>query len=471
MSKFKKYEKYKNANVNWIYSIPSHWEILPNRAIFSERITKNCANEQLLSVTIKKGVIKQTQLLEDSSKKDSSNEDKSKYKLVRINDIAYNKMRMWQGAVGFSEYQGIVSPAYIILKPHKNINSKYYHYLFRSPLYIQYSYNYSYGICDDQLSLRYKDFSTMYSVIPPIEEQKKIVQFIEYKEKQINKLIKKQKLLIELLEEKKKTLITEVVTKGLDKNVPMKESGVDWIGKIPQNWKVRRTKYVATSFEKGSGITKDDVILDGDIQCIRYGEIYSKYDIKADKCFSKTNIDKISSPRHIFNGDILFAGTGELVEEIGKNIVYIGHESCLAGGDIIIMKHKQNPMFLNYALNSNYAQSQKSFGKVKLKVVHISANNIGNIRIVIPSLEEQQEIVEYLDNKCFCINKIILGKENIITKLEEYRKNLISNVITGQIDVRDYEIPATDDNIDLDEIENLSDDDTEIISEVEYANC
>lgn len=468
MSRFKKYERYKNANVNWIDSIPSHWDILPNRAIFSERITKNCADEQLLSVTIKNGVIKQTQLLEDSSKKDSSNEDKSKYKLVKINDIAYNKMRMWQGSVGFSEYQGIVSPAYIILKPHKNINSKYYHYLFRSPLYIQYSHNYSYGICDDQLSLRYKDFSTMYSIIPSIEEQEKIVQFIEYKEKQINKLIRKQKRLIELLQEKKKTIITEVVTKGLDKNAPMKDSGIEWVGKVPAHWRVIRTKYVATSFEKGNGITKDDVILDGDIQCIRYGEIYSKYDVKADKCFSRTNINKISSPKYIFNGDILFAGTGELVEEIGKNIVYTGNESCLAGGDIIILKHKQNAMFLNYSLNSNYAQSQKSFGKVKLKVVHISANNIGNIRIAIPPLEEQQKIVEYLDSKCFAINKIISGKENIITKLEEYKKSLISSAVTGQIDIRDYEIK---DIIEDDTIEQVTEENNLSESEVEYANC
>lgn len=129
MTDYKKYENYKKTNIDWLDEIPSNWDMLPNRAIFKERITRNCDNEELLSVTIKNGVIRQAQLLKNSSKKDSSNEDKSKYKLVKINDIAYNKMRMWQGALGVSDYQGIVSPAYVILNPRANINSKYYHYL------------------------------------------------------------------------------------------------------------------------------------------------------------------------------------------------------------------------------------------------------------------------------------------------------------------------------------------------------
>ncbi|WP_095273458.1 restriction endonuclease subunit S [Helicobacter sp. 11S03491-1] len=199
MAGFKRYAEYKKTNIKWIREILQHWEYLPNRAIFKERKTRNKVNEELLSVTIKKGIIKQTALLENSSKKDSSNEDKSKYKLVKMGDIVYNKMRMWQGAVGFSEYQGIVSPAYIILSPYKKICSKFFHYIFRSPNYIKYSYNNSYGICDDQLSLRFEDFNTMYSICPPIAEQQQIATFIEHKEEQINKLIRRQKRLIELL--------------------------------------------------------------------------------------------------------------------------------------------------------------------------------------------------------------------------------------------------------------------------------
>ncbi len=119
----------------------------------------------------------------------------------------------------------------------------------------------------------------------------------------------------------------------------------------------------------------------GEIQCVRYGEIYSKYNFSFSNCFSRTNLSLIQSPKHISYGDILFAGTGELVEEIGKNIVYTANEPCLAGGDIVVMEHSQNPIFLNYALNSHYCQSQKSKGRAKLKVVHISATEIGNILV------------------------------------------------------------------------------------------
>ena len=114
--KLNPYPKYKKTDIDYFDKIPLHWDILPNRAIFEERNTKNTTNEALLSVTIRQGVIKQKELLENSSKKDSSNMDKSMYKLVLEGDLSYNKMRMWQGAVGVSKYRGIVSPAYIVLK-------------------------------------------------------------------------------------------------------------------------------------------------------------------------------------------------------------------------------------------------------------------------------------------------------------------------------------------------------------------
>ena len=142
--KLKPYPEYKDSDLPWLGKIPAHWKILPNRALFSERNERNLIKEQLLSVTIKRGVIKQTELLNNTSKKDSSNEDKSKYKLVMPGDLAYNKMRMWQGAVGASKYEGIVSPAYIVLHPRKFAYTWYYHYLFRTSAYMRESYRHSY---------------------------------------------------------------------------------------------------------------------------------------------------------------------------------------------------------------------------------------------------------------------------------------------------------------------------------------
>ena len=210
----------------------------------------------------------------------------------------------------------------------------------------------------------------------------------------------------------------------------MKHSGIEWIGKIPKEWNSCRLKGVAHSMTKGNGITKEEVFPDGDVSCVRYGEIYSKYNGSFKTCFSKTRKDILPIVRYFDYGDILFAGTGELVEEIGKNIVYLGESSCLAGGDIIILKHGQNPIFLNYALNSHYIQSQKSCGKAKLKVVHISSSEIGDIKVVLPPLSEQQKIADFLDKLCGEVDEMIALQEQMIEELKAYRQSVITEAVT-----------------------------------------
>lgn len=274
-----------------------------------------------------------------------------------------------------------------------------------------------------------------YAIPPLFAEQERLASYLDSKCSKIDNIIAKQQQLIEKLKEYKQAVITETVTKGLNPDVPMKDSGIEWIGKIPESWSIDRLKHYAISLSKGNGITKDDVVENGNIQCIRYGEIYSKYDRIAVHTVSKTDIERIEVPKYIDTGDILFAGTGELIGEIGKNIVYLGNERCLAGGDIVVMKHKQEPVFMNYALNSAYAQAQKSAGKMKLKVIHISATDLGNIKICVPSLDEQRHIARFLDSTCNAIDSSIVHSQQLITKLQEYKKSLIYEVVTGKCEV------------------------------------
>ncbi len=199
---------------------------------------------------------------------------------------------------------------------------------------------------------------------------------------------------------------------------------------IPSEWSVLRLKYCATEISKGTGITKEEVYEDGDTQCVRYGEIYSKYNHSFSDCCSATNKEKLSALKFFAYGDILFAGTGELIEEIGKNVVYLGNQNCLAGGDIVVVKHKQNPSFLNYVLNSAYAQAQKSCGKIKLKVVHISSTEIGNIDIALPSIPEQERIATFLDAKCAEIDALSADIQSEIDTLEEYKRSVITEAVT-----------------------------------------
>ncbi len=274
----------------------------------------------------------------------------------------------------------------------------------------------------------------------PKETQQKIASYLDSKCSKIEETIQNQQQVIEKLKAYKQSLITETVTgkikiqngKAFGKYEEYKDSGVEWIGEIPSGWECKRLKFIITSFKKGNGITKDEVFADGDTPCVRYGELYTKYNYSFTECFSKTKKDVLQTLQYFSYGDILFTCTGELIEEIGKNTVYLGNKKCLAGGDLIIASHSQNPSFLSYALNSNYAQTQKSMGKAKLKVVHISAREIGNILTILPSIEEQEEIANFLDKQCIAIESAIMQKQKIIEKLTEYKKSLIYECVTGK---------------------------------------
>lgn len=224
-----------------------------------------------------------------------------------------------------------------------------------------------------------------------------------------------------------------------------KDSGIEWIGQIPKEWEVNKIKYVSNSINKGNGITKEEVFADGDTPCVRYGEIYSKYNISFDHCFSATRKEIQKSPRYFNKGDILLAGTGELVDEIGKNIVYLGEDTCLAGGDIIVLSHNQSPSFLNYALNCHSSQAQKSRNKAKLKVVHISATEIGDIIIALPSIPIQQKIADYLDKVCGEVEEMVAIQETMIEELKAYKQSVITEAVTKGLNPN---VPMRDSGID-----------------------
>ena len=154
---------------------------------------------------------------------------------------------------------------------------------------------------------------------------------------------------------------------------------------------------IAVDIYRGSGIKREEITETG-TPCVRYGEIYTTYDIWFDRCVSHTNEQTITSKKYFESGDILFAITGENVEEIAKSCAYIGNDKCLAGGDIVVMKHKQNPKYLAYALSTTDAQRQKSYGKIKSKVVHASVPSIKSIIIPLPPIDVQAIIVDILDN-------------------------------------------------------------------------
>lgn len=343
-------------------------------------------------------------------------------------------LRSFQGGFEYSAYEGVVSPAYQVFYPTKPICNNFYKYLFKTQPFIDKMNSYTMTLRDGK-NIAFSDFGNSYIPYPQILTQQKIADFLDGKCAKIDSLIAHEEATIEELKAYKQSVITEAVTKGLDKSVPMKASGVEWIGEIPESWEIKKAKFLADMFSKGSGITKEDIVPDGDSPCVRYGEIYTKYDTYFKSCVTRTNLSNVSSPQYFSYGDILFVCTGELVEEIGKNIVYLGNERCLAGGDIIVMKHSHNPLYLSFALNSHISQYQKSCNKAKLKVVHISLGDIGNLLVAVPPLKEQKQIAEYLDKKCACIDSLVSSKQQKIEELKEFKKSLIYEYVTGKKEV------------------------------------
>lgn len=423
----------KDSGIDWIGKIPDEWTTRQIRYLFEirdERNYKPLSEVNLISVYTDKGVLQHSDIEQTTGNK-AQNADG--YKHVYKNDLVVNIILCWMGALGISDFDGVTSPAYDVYSP-KNLDlifPKYYHYLFRTPQFNGKCYTEGRGIMQMRWRTYSSEFKSIKIPLPPLSEQTKIANFLDKKCAQIDSIIEESKKSIEEYKSWKQSVIFEAVT-GKNLSCKKKDSGIEWLGEIPEEWEAKRFKSIIDSFEKGNGITKEEVFSDGDTFCVRYGEIYSKYDNSFENCFSKTFKDKIPVKKYFSNGGLLFIGTGELVEEIGKCVAYLGNEQCLAGGDIIIAKHKQNAKFLSYAMNSHYVQAQKSCNKAKLKVVHISATEIGNVLLALPPLSEQESIANFLDKRCAQIDSLISEKQSLIKDLAEYKKSLIFEAVTGK---------------------------------------
>ena len=253
MGKYHAYSEYEDTNTDWLGSAPKHWKVIPVGRLFSRIKRTGQSDKELLSVYRDYGVIPK------ASRDDNNNrasEDLSPYQLVEPNDLVMNKMKTWQGSIAISEYEGIVSPAYFVYKPLEKLfelaHPKYVHYLLRNPMYIAQYQRRSKGIRVSQWDLDPEEFQRVELLLPEKDEQLKIFQFLDHETAKIDTLIEKQQQLIKLLKEKRQAVISHAVTKGLPsptgQNVPMRDSGVEWLGEVPAHWRVSSLGYYACLF-------------------------------------------------------------------------------------------------------------------------------------------------------------------------------------------------------------------------------
>ena len=409
-------------------NIPQNWKISKISSIYNQRKTKVSDKDYSpLSVTMQ-WIVPQ---LETAAKSDAHDDRK----LVKKWDFVINSRSDRRWSCWISDFDWSVSLINTVMQPKEKMDPWYFNWLFHTKQFADEFYKRWHWIVDDLRTTNWQDMKHIDIPMPSLDLQKKISSLLDKEVFKINDLYSDIKNEIEKLNSYKKSIINEIVTKWIDLNREMKKSWIVWVDMIPDKWSVKRLKYIVNSISKWNWITKDDVVIDWDIQCIRYWEIYSKYDNYFTETESLTNIDKIDKPKYISKGDILFAWTWELIEEIWKNIVYMWDNPCLAWWDIIIVKHSCNPYFLNYALNSTYSQNQKSCGRFKLKVVHISWTNIWNLLIALPPKEEQDIIAETLNVKCSKIDNVIKNKKKQLEILEKYIKSTIYEYVTGKKEI------------------------------------
>jgi len=435
IKKFNLYNKYKKVDdYGYIQEIPNEWQLLPNIAIFDERISKGHLNEELVSVTIGRGIIRQSEI---ENKKDISNEDKSNYKLVKHGDIAYNKMRMWQGAVGFSKYRGIVSPAYVVLKPKVKINPEYYHYLFRTNYYNNYAKRFSYGLCDDQLNLRYSDFKRMYSLVPPLDTQNKIVYFLNKKVEQAYKFIENKEKSIQLLNEQKNVIRNNAVTQGIYSDTRLKESEIKWVGKVPEHWKIIKLKY-CFSFLGGYAFSTKDFLSEG-VQLIKIANLYkNSLSLERQPTFLPESFLDRYSNYVVSKNDILMSLTGTLGKrDYGFAILLDTEDKYLLNQRVGKLMYNKN-ISVDFALDllQSYAFLNQLYELPSgTKQANLSEDIILNIKMPIPPKEEQIVISRYLKEKLNKLDDKINQEEKEIKLTKDYLESIIFNTVTGQISV------------------------------------
>ncbi len=422
----------KDSGVEWIGEIPVDWEMKKVKSFLRERSEKDHANEEVLSLYRDYGVIPK------NSRTDNHNvtsQDTSSYKFVKKDNVVINKMKAWQGSLAVSKYQGIISPAYYIyeIKNTEEIVPEFLHYVLRNPLYTQEYKRLSAGLRVGQWDLNKSEFNSLLYPIPSIKVQIKIVSYLNEKIELIDKIVEDTKQSIEELKKYKRFLITEAVTKGLDKNVDMKESGVEWIGKIPSNWKLCRLKNILiSSLQYGANESG-----------IAYNPDYPRYiritDIQNNNTLSESNKlslePETAEPYLLEEGDLLFARSGATV---GKTfLIEKENDNDAFAGYLIRARFSKQvvPKYVFYYTNSSIYDEWKESIAIQATIQNIGADKYANLPITIPTIDDQKHIVEFLEGKIKKIDLLINNKFGMISEYEKYKKSLICEYVTGKKEV------------------------------------
>ncbi len=408
----------KDSGVAWIGEIPEQWDISTINSLYTLRNQKVSDRDYPpLSVTMK-GIVPQ---LETAAKTDAHDDRK----LVKKGDFAINSRSDRRGSCGISDYDGSVSLINTVLTPRGEMHPVYYNWLFHSSSFADEFYRWGHGIVDDLWTTRWQEMRNITIPVPEYAVQQKIAAHLDRKCAQIDALISNAQQQIEKLKAYKQSVITETVTKGLDPDVKMKDSGVEWIGEIPEDWEV--TKFGRICKVKSNLVHPENY---PDYIQIAPDNI-EKGSGKLLPCQTVKESGVISDNHLFYKGQIIYSKIRPIL-----NKVTIAPFDGLCSADMYPIETTQNYRYVLYYMLSNLFLIQvKMVTENRVKMPKINQEEISQIMTVFPSVEGQNEIVTFLDKKCTQIDSLIAIKQQKIEKLQKYKKSLIYEYVTGKKEV------------------------------------
>lgn len=415
----KRYESYKDSGVEWLGEVPSHWESFPLFVQAKISSITNHIDKELLSVYLDRGVVRFSDV--DEKRTNVTSLDLSKYQLVRKGNLVLNNQQAWRGSVGVSSYEGIVSPAYLILELSNKFDPHYANYLFRNSSMVSHYLIASKGVGTIQRNLYWGNLRRTPIFIPPLSEQQKISQFLDDKTAKIDQAVDLAEKQIALLKEHKQILIQNAVTRGLNPDVPLKDSGVEWIGQVPEHWEVKKLKFVLTLSNKKEESKNSNKRYIGMENIESFTGKINDIPLIAEGIANS-----------FYKDEILF---GKLRPYLAKS--YLADFDGICSTEFLVYRSTKvlnNRFALNIFLSYGFidAVNASTYGS---KMPRANAEFISNMFLAIPPLSEQKQIIDYLDKQTAKIDQAIALKTAHIEKLKEYKSVLINDVVTGKVRV------------------------------------
>lgn len=455
INKLKPYSDYKDSGFPWLGNIPKHWRKLRCKYLFREVDERSKTGiETHLSMSQKYGLV-------DCSKVEKwrlQSESQVGGKLCQPGDLVLNRLKAHLGVFACAKQNGIVSPDYTVFRSISNNNVSYFETLFKTPLYIAEFARYTKGIVKGFWRLYTEEFYNINSIIPPQNEQEIILSFIVMTNNKIARFIKTKKRLIEVLKEQKQVIINHAVTKGIDPNVKLKPSGINCLGDIPEHWEVRRLRTVATV--KPSGVDKNTV--DGEIPILlcNYVDVYKNDYITPNISFMKATATQAEiNAFKLRVGDVIITKDSEDWADIAVPAYVINDfEDVICAYHLAVVRPNKKIVsggYLFRAFSSEMIADQFRVSANGITRYGLSQNAIKSAFFPVPPIDEQEKIVEYIKDKCKEIEVAIVKANREIELIHEYRIRLISDVVTGKVDVRDIPVEPVEDIEEIEELEEI----------------